>query len=206
MMERLVPGVNRRYGEGSAALRQHLVRYRFACAYVRNGDSVLDAACGSGYGSFLLAEHGASVTALDRDPQTIQDASKTYAHPRVNWVSSEVEKFVAPDRHFHRIVSLETIEHLVDPARVLGQFATWLRADGVLIVSSPVIPTQHIDPYHLHDFERSSFLGLLENAGLRVLDFLEQEGTFLTVVAALGEAPDLEPRPVPPRFSLEIKP
>ncbi|VFT12047.1 Uncharacterised protein [Pseudomonas aeruginosa] len=43
----------REVGERSDA---HVARYLWAEKYVRQGDRVLDAACGLGYGSYALAE------------------------------------------------------------------------------------------------------------------------------------------------------
>ena len=43
---------------------EHINRYRFATALVGN-QRVLDIACGSGYGSFILSEKASSVIGID---------------------------------------------------------------------------------------------------------------------------------------------
>ena len=70
-------------------IRQHVVRYVFASKYVR-GMVVLDAACGSGYGTAHLAESGASyVIRVDLSRHMLSVARKVYAHPRVDYVCAD---------------------------------------------------------------------------------------------------------------------
>jgi len=195
IIERLVPGVNRQYGEGSAALRQHLLRYRFASAYLRKGDEVLDIACGSGYGAAILAASGAKVTAVDRSIDAISYAKNSYGEA-ITWLCSPFDQYRGEDDYFDRIVCLETLEHLEDPQMVLQTFARMLKKKGLLLCSVPIIPSRHFDPYHLHDFSQKSFLLLLDLCGFRIIDRLVQEDMFITVVACTNDAPDLEPEPV----------
>ena len=56
---------------------EHWHRYVFARAFVR-GKRVLDAACGEGYGSALLADEAASVVGIDVDAAAIQHARSRY--------------------------------------------------------------------------------------------------------------------------------
>ena len=196
IVERLVPGVNRRWDEGSAALRQHVLRYRLAAAWVRPGDRVLDAACGAGYGAWVLARAGARVTAVDRCKETLRAARAEYAHDRIEWQCLDLDGESPVLGKFERIVSLETIEHVQDPRKLLVRFLSSLKPTGILIVSTPVVPTRHIDPYHLHEWSETEFLTLLRSAAFSTVDRLIQEETFATVVAAAGPEPDLEPRPL----------
>jgi 2-polyprenyl-3-methyl-5-hydroxy-6-metoxy-1,4-benzoquinol methylase len=199
IIERIIPGVNRCYGQGSAALRQHILRYRFAAAYMRPGDRILDAACGCGYGSRILAEAGAEVVSVDRDAPSLEHGRKFYDHERIVWVGADLNRItqelesgpVLPES-LHRVVSLETLEHLEQPGRALAWFRRCLRPDGLLICSVPIVPTTAFDSYHLHDFTRESFLSALEQNGFTPIDQLLQENCFLTVVACSGEHPDLE--------------
>jgi predicted RNA methylase len=50
---------------------EHLNRYKFCEQFVR-GKNVLDAACGNGFGAYMLAEAGAQqVDAIDISPEAI---------------------------------------------------------------------------------------------------------------------------------------
>ena len=69
--ERFLPGV-----VGEIAY-EHCHRYAFARRFVA-GRRVLDAACGEGYGSALLAEAADTVVGVDIDAQVVAKAATTY--------------------------------------------------------------------------------------------------------------------------------
>ena len=69
--ERFLPSVS-----GEIAY-EHCHRYAFARRFVA-GARVLDAACGEGYGSALLAKVAASVVAIDIEPQVVIAATARY--------------------------------------------------------------------------------------------------------------------------------
>ena len=56
---------------------EHWHRYAFAQSFA-HGKRVLDAACGEGYGSAMLARAGAEVLGVDVDAQTVCHARARY--------------------------------------------------------------------------------------------------------------------------------
>jgi SAM-dependent methyltransferase len=114
----------------------HQARYLFATRFT-HGRDVLDLACGSGYGSALLARYGArSVTGVDISPAAIDEAQSRYDVPGVRFVQGDA--LAAPvDGPFGAAVSFETIEHVDDPGRALDELVRVLAPDGVLVCSSP---------------------------------------------------------------------
>lgn len=196
IIERLVPGVNRKFGAGSAALRQHLLRYRFAAAYVREGDRVLDAGCGSGYGAYILAEANAQVVGVDIDAQATDYARTTYSHENITWICSSFQDYRASPRCFDRIVCFETIEHVEQPEELILSLFEMLKDAGVMICSVPIVPTVHFNRYHRHDFSADSFANIFLSSGFFIFDRLVQEDIFLTLVVSKSKHPDLEPRPI----------
>ena len=117
---------------------EHWHRYAFAAGLAR-GRRVLDAACGEGYGSALLARHGAEVVGVDVSADAIAHARRRYGEDAtlrfVHADCTRLEDFDAPG--FDLIVSFETLEHLQDQDRMLAGFARLLADDGLLLVSSP---------------------------------------------------------------------
>jgi SAM-dependent methyltransferase len=114
----------------------HHGRYLFAAHFVR-GRTVLDIACGTGYGSNLLATYGATtVTAVDISEDALDEGRRFHAHPNVEFVLGDVldPPVTGP---FGAVVSLETIEHIEHPERTLDVLAGCLDQDGVLVCSSP---------------------------------------------------------------------
>ncbi len=124
-------------------LLEHLARYYFA-GPIAHGN-VLDLACGSGYGAWMLARFAkqkvARITGVDNDQRTIRYAAKRYAHPSCEWVCADA---VDPSLgtilgcgEYDTIISFETIEHLHNDQQFLANLKTLLAPGGSLILSSP---------------------------------------------------------------------
>lgn len=160
--ERFVPGVD---GE---IVYEHVHRYAFARALVQ-GKRVLDAACGEGYGSALLAPAAASVTGVDIDADTIAHARERYqAVGNLAFVSGSVAALPLADASIDVVVSFETIEHL--PAdlqpRMLAEFARVLAPGGCIVLSAPnrveySDKRGYANPFHLHEHDRAELDTLL---------------------------------------------
>lgn len=64
----------------------HQSRYKLAEQFVK-GNDVLDLACGTGYGSYMLAMAGArSVIGVDISPEAIALGNENYRHPALRLV------------------------------------------------------------------------------------------------------------------------
>ena len=117
---------------------EHWHRYAFASRLAR-GRRVLDAACGEGYGSALLARVAASVLGVDISAETVAHAAARYAgRANLRFEAGDATALDAlPDASFDLIVSFETLEHVEAQERMLDGFARLLASDGVLVLSSP---------------------------------------------------------------------
>ena len=122
--ERLVPDQQR----GELVHAEHLARYRFA-SQLASGLDVLDAACGEGYGSAMLAEAvgAARVVGVDVDAQTVAHAQQAYG---LDFRVQDVCDLALEDDCFDLVVSFETIEHVEDASRMLAEFRLVLRPAG----------------------------------------------------------------------------
>lgn len=174
-LERIIPdALEPESATGRETLELHLARYRFAATQVRG--RLLDLACGVGYGSALLAEvpEVTQVVGGDIAMSALRHARAHYPHPRVVLGCGDYAGWLRPGS-FDSIVSLETIEHVPEPERLLQQFATLLRPGGVLVASVPVTPSVDANPHHRTDFTEASFFRLGAAAGFSRLAFLRQE-------------------------------
>jgi len=146
---------------------EHWHRYLFAWR-IAQGKRVLDAACGEGYGSALLARTAASVLGLDIDAGSIAHARERYGS-RENLrydVGDATDLDVAPGS-FELVVSFETLEHVEAQERMLEGFARALTDDGVLVVSSPDKHTYSEvagfrNEFHTRELYRDEFLAMLK--------------------------------------------
>ena len=110
---------------------EHVSRYIFARAYARDR-FVVDVACGTGYGSAILAEAGATlVHGYDVDPASIEFASREWAGPGVSFAVADACLLPEGDATVDAVVTFETIEHLPDPSAFVGEIARILREGGV---------------------------------------------------------------------------
>ena len=117
---------------------EHWHRYAFALPLAR-GRRVLDAACGEGYGSALLARQAASVLGLDLAEPAVAHARSRYgALGNVEFQQGDCTRLDGlPDAGFDLIVSFETLEHVQAQERMLDGFARLLAPGGLLLVSTP---------------------------------------------------------------------
>ena len=156
---------------GGLTQAEHVSRYEWASGAV-TGKDVLDAGCGVGYGSLILARAGATrVVGADLDAEAIDDA-RFRAGPEVEFVVADLESLPFPPESFDVAVCFETIEHVADRDRALDELKRVLRPSGVLIISSPnrgVYPPGN--PHHVHEYEAAEFhaalAGRFRNVALR---------------------------------------
>jgi SAM-dependent methyltransferase len=156
--ERIVPDET---SPGPLAI--HEKRYRFALPYCA-GKRVLDAACGVGYGSAILAPTAAHVVGMDIDEAAIEYARERYAAPNVEFRVGDLLAPELDDASFDVVCSFETLEHLPDGEAFLGHIARCLRDDGVLVVSTPRADrTTHRpeNPFHHVEYSRADLDALL---------------------------------------------
>lgn len=163
--ERIVPDET---SPGPLAI--HEKRYRFALQYCA-AKRVLDAACGVGYGSALLAERAAEVVGVDLSEEAIAYARSRYAQPNVEFRVEDLQALSLDDRSFDVVCSFETLEHLPDRDAFLGHVARVLRDEGVLVLSTPRVDetTESPDnPHHFVEYSRRDFEELLRRSFERV--------------------------------------
>jgi SAM-dependent methyltransferase len=176
-LERMVPDLLSDDDTERGMLESHLHRYEFAARFVQ-GKRVLDLACGSGYGSALLKDAGAStVVGVDVSEECVRYARQRYLSPGIQFLEGDGMTFV-PAGGCDVIVSLETIEHVPDANGFVAHLASLLAPGGILVGSVPTTLSTDVNPFHLHDFTPLQFRDLFRSLGLTTLDELEQVQTF----------------------------
>jgi 2-polyprenyl-3-methyl-5-hydroxy-6-metoxy-1,4-benzoquinol methylase len=162
---------------GIETLNMHLERYRFAGQYLIQG-TVADIACGTGYGSMLLAtefnEKVSSLLAIDIDSEAISLAKKNYSHPKITYKIEDIAS-LTPNSYWQNIVSLETIEHIADPKLFIHTISASLTKGGRFIASVPITPSMDANPFHLHDFTIKTIRHLLYSNSFREIGFMIQK-------------------------------
>lgn len=158
--ERMVIGISHDH-----TVQAHVGRYIFANEFVKN-KVVLDAACGSGYGSYMLSKTAKSVYGVDISNNALEMATKMYNAKNIIYSKGDIRKLDFKNNTFDVVVSFETIEHILQGPEFLRECHRVLKPGGLLIISTPNAavssPGGRIqNPYHLVEYHPDEFLNLL---------------------------------------------
>jgi SAM-dependent methyltransferase len=116
---------------------EHWHRYALA-RQLSSHCTVLDVACGEGYGAAMVAETAYKVVGVDLSADVIQHAKNNYGHhTNLQFVIASCERLPFSDASFDFAISFETIEHIEKQKEFISELTRVLRPDGVLILSSP---------------------------------------------------------------------
>ena len=131
-----------------------------------SGKRVLDAACGEGYGSAMLAQSAQSVVGVDLSEASINHARQRYPAANLRFEQANCLELPLPDASVDIVVSFETLEHLAEHDELLQEFKRVLRPGGFLALSSPDRKTYSDDtgydnPFHVRELYRPEFEELL---------------------------------------------
>lgn len=155
--------------ETGARADAHLVRYSLACEWIRRGDTVLDCACGLGYGTALMASRslGHRYIGVDSSEGAIRYAQANFARHGVEFCAAQAERLgFLDDCSVDFIASFETLEHVQDYNALLVEAERVLKPDGRLIVSVPHLWVDETgtdpNPYHVHAFDYQTLKAALE--------------------------------------------
>ena len=171
---------------------EHWARYAFAAGFARD-KRVLDAACGEGFGSALLARAAREVTGLDVSAQAVAHAQARYGGiANLRYVQGDCTQLDLADKSFDLVVSIETLEHVAAQEAMVAGFARVLADDGVFIVSSPDKHTYSDvtgfrNEYHVRELYRDELLALLA-AHFPEVRLYGQKLLFQSAIWALDDA------------------
>jgi len=156
---------------------KHIERYKLASKYVTTNDLVLDAACGIGYGSTILAKQASAVLGVDCSNEAIEYCKKHWDRDNIEYMVLDLEANfkIENDKKFNVIVSLETVEHLdVEVINTCKKFYELLENDGYLIISHPHLqktPKSLIGEFHKQfEIDGENISEQFNDIGLKVIE------------------------------------
>jgi len=122
----------------------HLGRYEWAVRVIENipHKKILDIACGSGFGSHMIASHFSSsdVIGVDYDQRAVDMAKNRYDLTNLKYAKGNIVTWKFEDGclgKFDVIVSFDTIEHLLHREIALKNIVNNLSDSGLLLISTP---------------------------------------------------------------------
>jgi SAM-dependent methyltransferase len=158
--ERTLPGVP---GENYWFAR-HLAAYEFAADRCEL-DRVVDAGCGEGYGTALLAGDAGLAVGVELVGEVAAHARQAY--PECEFIQADICALPLSDASVDAMVSLQVIEHLPDLPRALAETARVLRPGGLVVATTPnrLTFTPHRDtpenPFHVTEFSPAELSELI---------------------------------------------
>lgn len=140
----------------------HYARYHLAAGLCEPGVTVIDAACGIGYGADIIDSYwNLNYVGVDIDVSEARETGEWEegcASERI-LIGADLVSW-EPDFEFDVAVGFETIEHLSN----YDTYIRWMKeARRWVILSCPVVPTVGTNPYHLHDFQSGDLARLFED-------------------------------------------
>jgi len=146
---------------------------------------VLDAACGVGYGSYLLSNNPdiSEVIGIDISSDAINHAKQEFKSPKIKFLQKSITDLDEPCDTF---VSLETLEHI----REVDDFAKAIERcqPKILIVSFPDKKSTHFNEFHFHDFKKQDLINLFGGYAL-VREIFENDVYVLVFVKIASTIP-----------------
>ena len=139
-----------------------LSAYTWTLQQLRGGNRarILDAACGTGFGTHALAQSVFEAVGVDLAPEAIAEARARYRAPGLSYLVMDVAKLAFRGAIFDAVISQDTIEHVPDDESFVAEAARVLSPDGIFIVFTPyreVHTTTPENPYHLASTVRRPF-------------------------------------------------
>jgi 2-polyprenyl-3-methyl-5-hydroxy-6-metoxy-1,4-benzoquinol methylase len=166
--------INSYLEKGDISGVHHLIRYLWAESVLSdcmdtNGVSILDVACGSGYGSYCLAKKYPKmlITGADYDANAIKGASALYSLPNLQYIVGDTTRWeeTIGCNKFDYIVSFDTIEHVKHREIMMENIVKHLKVNGMLLLSTPCGQSENIlDPdweYHRIEFSAISLFDFI---------------------------------------------
>ena len=140
----------------------HQAFYQFAAEHCR-GFHALDAGCGTGFGTAILARSAASALGVDCKDMLLRYGAAEYGKPRLRFAVMDVNRLGLPARSFDVVVADELLEHLPNHVPFLHEAVRVLKPGGLFICAT-VNPAHSFgntdDPLnrnHYREFDTTAF-------------------------------------------------
>ena len=135
--------------------QRHVAAYAVADGFLPPG-RLLDLGCGIGHSYHLLAPR--ETVGVDISAQALQGQAR-------ETTVADMRELPFADDEFASVLSVQSLEHVADPERVLAEVVRVLEPGGVAMFVTPNRltlgrPDEIIDPYHYREFDHEQLAAL----------------------------------------------
>ena len=146
---------------------EHLHRYEEVIKSLSGNETILDIACGSGFGTHLLSTHSTGkVFGGDLSTEAINLCDNSYNKDNLSYEIMDGTKLKFEDNTFDVVVSFETIEHTTRFHEMIKELKRVIKPNGIIYLSTPNIkinsPTGIVtNPYHTQEWDYVEFYKII---------------------------------------------
>ncbi|HKP90807.1 MAG TPA: class I SAM-dependent methyltransferase [Thermoleophilaceae bacterium] len=138
--------------------QRHVAAYAAAAELLPEG-RVLDLGCGVGHSFHLLAP---------RETVGVDVAAGVLAGQDRETLVADMRALPLPQASFASVLSVQSLEHVPDPDRVVAETRRVLRPGGTAVFVTPNrltfgLPGEIVDPYHHVEFDEASLRAVCES-------------------------------------------
>ncbi len=137
--------------------QRHVAAYKLCADLLPEESKVLDLGCGVGHSFHLLAPRES--VGLDADPRALEGQER-------ETIAGDMRALPFEDCTFPAVLSVQSIEHVPDPGRVLEQVRRVMRPGATAVFVTPNRltfgrPHEIIDPYHYVEYDPEQLRSLM---------------------------------------------
>ncbi len=144
--------------------RDYFDRYIFTANLIDENSVVVDASCGSGYGSEILSGRCKKVFGFDVSDHALQFAREHHQRENISFARADFNVSIPLEANIADVVvSFKTMENVARQEIMLGEFARILKRGGTLVISSldaDIAISEN--PFHVHRITKQEFIEELE--------------------------------------------
>ena len=142
-------------GRFNPTWQRHVAAYSLADGFLPQG-RLLDVGCGIGHSYHLLAPR--VTVGLDISAEALEGQDR-------ETVEADMRELPFEDGEFASVLSVQSLEHVPDPERVVAEVARVLEPGGTAMFVTPNRltlgrPDEIIDPYHFREFDHAELADL----------------------------------------------
>lgn len=130
---------------------EHLHRYAIWREYV-SGKRVLDLACGTGHGSYIVASEAAEVVGFDLKASAVRRASKSFTRPNLKFMTGDGPDLPFDDQSFDVVIANDVLPNVDNPEALAREARRVLAEGGLFLASTPTksVRNQHKNAHRHH--------------------------------------------------------